>query len=243
MKLFVLKEKDINEKVANEIVSLVNEKPSCVLGLATGSTPLGIYKALIQKYANNEVSFKNVHTYNLDEYVGLSLNDKQSYHYYMKKVLFDHIDIDLNNTHVPNGVDVAKSLKGYDEEIKNAGGIDLQILGIGSNGHIAFNEPGTSFSSLTHIVNLNKSTIEDNSRFFTSIDEVPKQAITMGISSIMNAKKIILIALGEHKAEAIKRLFQDSIREDFPASILKTHPNVEIYCDALAAKYLKQEVK
>lgn len=239
MKLFILSIKEINEMVANKIVSLINAKPNCVLGLATGGTPLGVYEELIKKYQNKEVSFKDVKTYNLDEYIGLSSNDEQSYHYYMKKVLFNHIDIDLNNTHVPDGENVDYSIKNYDKDIKKAGGIDLQLLGIGSNGHIAFNEPGTSFNTLTHVVDLKESTIRDNSRFFKNIDEVPRQSITMGLTSIMQAKKIILIAKGENKAEVIRKLFQEEQSEDLPASILKTHPDVEIYCDDLAAKYLK----
>ena len=239
MKLFVLSEANINDTVSDEIVSLVNRKRNCVLGLATGSTPIGVYKQLIKKYQNNEVTFKDVKTYNLDEYVGLSSNNEQSYHNFMRKVLFDYIDIDLDNTHVPDGEDVEKSLDSYDKDIENAGGIDLQILGIGSNGHIAFNEPGTPFDSLTHIVDLKETTIRDNSRFFKDINEVPRQSITMGLASIMRAKKIILIAKGENKAEVIRKLFQEEQSEDLPASILKTHPNVDIYCDNLAAKYLK----
>ena len=239
MKLFIMSEMEINKAVSEEIVSLINRKPNCVLGLATGGTPIGVYEQLIKKYQNKEVSFKGVKTYNLDEYVGLNSNNEQSYHYYMRKVLFDFIDIDLNNTHVPDGENVDKSIECYDEDIKNAGGIDLQILGIGSNGHIAFNEPGTAFDSLTHVVDLKESTIRDNSRFFKDINEVPRQSITMGLASIMRAKRIILIAKGEKKAEVVRKLFQEEASIDLPASVLKTHPNVEIYCDYLAAKYLK----
>ncbi|MCH5171606.1 MAG: glucosamine-6-phosphate deaminase [Erysipelotrichales bacterium] len=239
MKLFIMPEQEINDAVSNQIVALINNKPNCILGLATGGTPVGVYEQLIKKFQNNEVSFKNVRTYNLDEYVGLNSENEQSYHYFMKKVLFNYIDIDLDNTHVPDGENVEKSIKSYDEDIQNAGGIDLQILGIGSNGHIAFNEPGTPFDTLTHVVNLKESTIRDNSRFFKNINEVPRQSITMGLASIMKAKKIVLIAKGERKAEVIRKLFQEEQSEDLPASILKTHPNVEIYCDNLAAKYLK----
>lgn len=239
MKLFVLTEEEINKAVAGEIISLIKQKPNCVLGLATGSTPVGVYQELARNCQEGKVSFKNVKSYNLDEYVGLDVENDQSYHYFMRDNLFDHIDIDLNNTHVPDGINFEKSVKEYDKEIENAGGIDLQILGIGSNGHIAFNEPGTPFDSLTHVVDLKESTIKDNSRFFASIDDVPRKAISMGLASILRAKKIILIAKGSNKAEAIRRLFKEEATIDLPASSLQKHPDVEIFCDPLAAELLK----
>lgn len=237
MELKVLESNKIDEEVANEIVTLIKGKPNCVLGLATGSTPLGVYANLVKKYENKEVSFKNVRSFNLDEYVGLKHDNDQSYFYFMHHNLFDHIDIDPNNVHVPDGINYENCLKTYDNEIKKAGGIDLQILGIGSNGHIAFNEPGTDFDSFIHLVNLKESTIKDNSRFFSSIEEVPTRAITMGLRSIMQAKRIILIAKGKNKNRAIKALFDEQgIDEALPVSVLKLHPNVEIYCDKDAAE-------
>lgn len=237
MELKVLESNKIDEEVANEIVTLIKEKPNCVLGLATGSTPLGVYANLIKKYENKEVSFKNVRSFNLDEYVGLKHESDQSYFYFMHHNLFDHIDISPNNVHVPDGINYESCLKTYDKEIKKSGGIDLQLLGIGSNGHIAFNEPGTDFDSLIHLVDLKESTIKDNSRFFSSIEEVPTRAITMGLRSIMQAKRIILIAKGKNKNHAIKALFDEhGIDETLPVSVLKLHPNVEIYCDKDAAE-------
>lgn len=237
MELKVLESNKIDEEVANEIVTLIKEKPNCVLGLATGSTPLGVYANLVKKYENKEVSFKNVRSFNLDEYVGLKHDNDQSYFYFMHYNLFDHIDINPNNVHVPDGINYENCLKTYDNEIKKVGGIDLQILGIGSNGHIAFNEPGTDFDSFIHLVNLKESTIKDNSRFFSSIEEVPTRAITMGLRSIMQAKRIILIAKGKNKNRAIKALFDEhGIDETLPVSVLKLHPNVEIYCDKDAAE-------
>lgn len=235
-----MSKEEINEEVSNEIVELILNKPHCVLGLATGSTPIGVYDKLIEKYNKNKVSFKNVTTFNLDEYIGLEINHPQSYHYFMNDHLFSHIDIDVNNVHVPDGIDYEKSAGEYDANIENAGGIDFQILGIGSNGHIAFNEPGTSFNSLTHVVNLKESTIKDNSRFFNSIEEVPTKAISMGLASIMKAKRVVLIATGENKSDAILKLASKEVTTDLPASILVNHPNVTIYADEAAASKLKK---
>ena len=209
---------------------------------STGSTPEGVYKLLVEAYNKKEVSFKNVKSYNLDEYVGLEETHNQSYRYFMNSHLFNHIDIKLENTHIPSNKDDENNLEIYDQKIKEAGGIDIQILGIGSNGHIAFNEPGTSFNSNTHIVTLKESTISDNSRFFNSIDEVPKQAITMGLNSIMQAKRIILIAFGKNKQEAIYKMMALDPSEELPASILQNHPNVTIYCDEDAASLLVDKI-
>ena len=231
MNLIVLEKNQIDEIVANLFVETINNKPNCVLGLATGSSPVGIYKNLVKAYQENKVSFKEVTTFNLDEYIGLEETHHQSYRYFMNDNLFDHIDIDKNNTHVPNGINYEYDVENYDKEIENNGGIDLQILGIGSNGHIAFNEPGTSFDSLTHVVDLKESTIKDNSRFFNSIDEVPTKSITMGLTSIIKAKKIVIIITGENKKDVLAKLLTGEISEDLPASILHNHPDVTIYAD------------
>ena len=235
MNIKILTKEEINNEIAKTFISTIKNNPTCVLGLATGSSPIGVYQKLIEANKKGIISFKNVTTFNLDEYVGLDENNKQSYRYFMNDNLFNHIDISKNNTHVPCGIgDYENSAKKYDNEIEKSGGIDLQILGIGSDGHIAFNEPGTSFDSLTHVTDLAKSTIEDNSRFFNSIEEVPTKAVTMGLTSIMKAKKIVLIATGTNKANAIKELINGEISEDLPCSILKTHPDVTIYVDAEA---------
>ena len=231
MNLVVLEKNQIDEVVANLFIETINNKPNCVLGLATGSSPVGIYKNLVKAYQENKVSFKDVTTFNLDEYIGLEETHHQSYRYFMNDNLFNHIDIDKSKTHVPNGINYEYDVENYDKEIENNGGIDLQILGIGSNGHIAFNEPGTSFDSLTHVVDLKESTIKDNSRFFNSIDEVPTKSITMGLTSIIKAKKIVIIITGENKKDVLAKLLTGKISEDLPASILHNHPDVTIYAD------------
>ena len=236
MKIRIQSKERIAETVAKIIIDLVNQNPKAVLGLATGSSPLGVYENLVKACQNGEVSFKETTTFNLDEYVGLDENNEQSYRYFMNQNLFDHIDINKENTHVPSGVeDYEQKASEYDGLIEQAGGIDLQILGIGSDGHIAFNEPGTSFDSLTHVADLAESTIKDNSRFFEKIEDVPTQAVTMGLASIMKAKKIILIATGENKADAIKALTCGLITEKMPCSILKKHPDVTLFIDHPAA--------
>ena len=232
MKVVYLEKKQIEEEIAKVFVEKVKENPKCVLGLATGSSPLGIYKNIINAVKNGEVSFENVTTFNLDEYLGLEGTHDQSYRYFMNVNLFDHIDIKKANTHVPSGFvkdDVEASL--YDEAISAKGGIDIQLLGLGSDGHIAFNEPGTPFDSLTHIAELTEQTISDNARFFERIEDVPTKACTMGLKSIMNAKKIVLIATGKSKAEAVKQLINGEITEAWPCTILRNHPDVVIYVD------------
>lgn len=243
MNLIILNKSEADKKVSQEIINLINDKKNCVLGLATGSTPEGVYALLVEAYKQGKVSFKDVTTFNLDEYVGLADSHPQSYRYFMNNHLFLHVDINLDKTHVPGNKGDENDLSVYDENIKKHGGIDLQLLGIGSNGHIAFNEPGTPFDSKTHIVTLKESTIKDNSRFFNSIDEVPTSSITMGLNSIMNAKKIILMAFGKNKAEAICKMFTKDANVDLPASILQKHDNVTIYCDEEAASLLINEVK
>lgn len=235
IRIFENKE-SLAKAAASYFIEVLKKESKPVLGLATGSSPVGLYEKLIESYKAGEVTFKNVHTYNLDEYVGLSGDHPQSYRQFMNTNLFDHIDIDLKNTNIPNGLlEPHDSCRQYNLELQELE-IDIQVLGIGSNGHIAFNEPGTSFSSTTHCVDLKEGTISDNARFFTSIDEVPKQAVTMGLANIMKAKQIILIATGEHKAEALRQMILGEITEELPASILQFHPNVVILTDREAAK-------
>jgi len=240
MNLFITKDYEELSAKAYEIVKkILLEKPDATLGLATGSTPVGLYKLMAADCKKGEVSYKNVKSYNLDEYVGLGVGDEQSYVEFMRKNLFNHIDIDLKNTHLPDGMDadMQKACDRYNEMLANAE-IDVQILGIGGNGHIAFNEPGTSFDSVTHIVNLTEKTIEDNARFFDSIDEVPTKAITMGIANIMAAKSIIILASGANKADAVFAAVKGKIDESCPASILRTHKNVTFIADIDAASKL-----
>lgn len=239
MEVKIMNSTAINEEIAQLFINTVNQKPNCVLGLATGSSPLGVYALLVEACKNKKVSFKNVRTFNLDEYVNLDENHNQSYRYFMNHNLFDHIDIVKENTKVPSGLgDIEKNAAEYDQMIDAAGGIDLQILGIGSNGHIAFNEPGTPLDSLTHVVALQESTRKDNARFFQSIDEVPTHAISMGLQSIMKAKKIVLIATGVNKAKAIAALVHGDITPDLPVSVLKNHPDATIYVDEAAASLI-----
>ena len=231
MKIRILDKDSIAEEISERIVSLIKEKPNAVLGLATGSSPLGVYQKLIEKYRSHKVSFKNCITINLDEYEGLDGSNHQSYRYFMNVNLLNHIDIDKKNTYVPSGIgDLEENCKAYERLIEE-NPIDFQILGIGSDGHIAFNEPGTPFSSLTHVTTLKEKTIKDNSRFFSSIDEVPTKAITEGLSTIMKAKEIVLIATGKNKASAIRGLVYGQPSENNPCSVLQSHPNVIIYVD------------
>lgn len=233
MKIIRCKNYEEASKVAGEIISAsIKTKPNIVLGLATGSSPIGTYKNLIQDYENHNISFKDVKTYNLDEYVGLDRENPQSYYYFMNENLFDHIDINKENVHIPYACldSLEESCKKYSEALEKAV-VDIQLLGIGANGHIGFNEPKTPFSQKTFIVNLTEKTRQDNMRFFNSIDEVPTKAITMGIAEIMKAKKIILIATGKVKAEAVKRLLSKEITIDFPASALHKHPDVVVITD------------
>ncbi len=224
---------DLSRKAANVISAQVILKPHAVLGLATGSTPIGAYRQLIEWYEKGDVDFSMTKSINLDEYVGLTGDNAQSYRHFMNENFFDHINIDKANTHVPNGVaeDLEAECKRYDALISSMGGIDLQVLGIGHNGHIGFNEPGDAFEKTTHLVNLGESTIQANSRFFASIAEVPKQAITMGIKSIMQAKKLLLVANGPDKKEIMERALYGPVVPEVPASILQFHPNLTVvYC-------------
>lgn len=231
---------DASERAYDFIRRALFSKPDIILGLATGSTPLGIYKLMIDDYARGNISYKKIKTVNLDEYVGLTPSHPQSYSYFMHKNLFNHIDISPENIRLPDGTssDLDAECKAYSQYVA-ANIPDIQILGIGSNGHIAFNEPGTSFTSSTHIVDLKDSTIQDNSRFFDEKEEVPRKAITMGIKDIMSAKMIIMVATGSSKAEAIYNAIRGPITEECPASILQTHPNTVILADQTASYWVR----
>ena len=220
----------LSRQAANIISAQVIIKPDCVLGLATGSSPLGTYKQLIDWYNKGDIDFSSVTSVNLDEYVGLDGSSDQSYRYFMNKNFFEHINIDIKNTFVPNGCaeDLEKEGLEYDKHIEELGGIDLQLLGIGLDGHIGFNEPDRYFVKSTHVVDLHESTIKANSRFFANEDEVPKQAITMGMVSIMQAKKILLIASGKAKYDILKKAFYGPITPEIPASILQLHPDITV---------------
>lgn len=241
MKITVLKNYDEMSRAAAEIFKeQINKKPDSVLGLATGSTPIGLYKKLIEFYKAGKVDFSKVITFNLDEYVGLDEKSDQSYKYFMAHNLFNYVNVKKENIHIPDGCakDMEKECIEYSEAVENKGGIDLQILGIGNNGHIGFNEPSDTLYIGTHITNLTQSTIKANSRFFNSIDEVPTKAITMGMGGIMKAKKIILLVSGKNKAKVVKQLIESNLNPLLPASILKLHSNLEIILDEDAASML-----
>lgn len=233
-------EEQIGIAAGNYMCGQVLQKPNSVLGLATGSTPLKPYSQMIELYKKGVVDFSKVTTFNLDEYVNLDVNDKNSYHSFMHENLFDHIDIPAENINFLDGnaKDPEEECRRYEEKIKAAGGIDIQLLGIGSNGHIAFNEPADCFQRWSHVVTLKESTVKDNSRFFKSIDEVPTQALTMGIGSIMQAKKILIIAIGENKAKAIKQLIDGNVTPMCPASVLQFHTDVTLMLDKAAASLI-----
>ena len=237
MKIIIDSEENIAKRAAQRYVELLKSKPDAILGGATGSTPLGLYAELIRLYQQGEISFAKARTFNLDEYVGLDGSHDQSYRYFMNHNLFNHVDIDLANTRVPDGINTAAAAA-YDDEINAAGGIDLQLLGIGVDGHIGFNEPGTPLDSVTHVVELTQNTREVNSRFFASLDEVPTHAVTMGIKTVMNARSIILMAIGSSKAEIIAKAIKGPVTTEVPASILQLHPFAEIYLDPAAAALL-----
>lgn len=234
---------EVSKKAAQMILSQVTLKPNSVLGLATGSTPIGMYENLVKLNKNGDIDFSEVRTFNLDEYYKLPKESDQSYHYFMYKNLFDHININPENIHIPNGMtaDVDAECERYDKLIKEAGGVDIQVLGIGNNAHIGFNEPRINFEKGTHLVELEESTIEANSRFFDNIEDVPKKAITMGVGSIFKSKKIMLIATGENKAEAIYNTVYGKVVPEVPASILQFHSDIVLILDKKAAKLLKKE--
>ncbi len=220
----------LSKKAAEIICNQVKEKPTSVLGLATGSSPLGTYKEIISKYEAGEVDFSKIKSINLDEYVGLDGNNDQSYRYFMNNNLFKHINIDISNTNVPNGCaeDTAAECAAYDALIEKMGGIDLQLLGIGLDGHIGFNEPDSYFEKATHLVTLDESTIEANARFFEKKDDVPRSALTMGMGGIMGAKKVLLIANGAAKWDIVQKAFFGKITPEVPASILQLHGDLTV---------------
>lgn len=237
MKIYVTEDyQTMSRKAANILSAQVILNPTSVLGLATGSTPVGMYKQLITWYQKGDLDFSQVRTVNLDEYVGLAPDHDQSYRYFMQTNFFDHINISPDNTNLPNGqaADLAAECQRYNQVIKSQGGIDVQLLGMGHNGHIGFNEPGDCFVKETHVVDLTESTIDANARFFASRDDVPKQAISMGMGAIMGAKKVLLCASGEEKAEAIYNSVCGPITPKCPGSILQLHKNVVLVADEAA---------
>ena len=242
MEIVICKTKEEASKIAADMITAaVKKNPKTVLGLATGSTPVPMYKEMIKAVKAKKVSYKAVKSWNLDEYVGLPPTHDQSYRYFMDKNLFDSIDIKKSNTHVLNGLakDIDKECKSYEAAIKKAGGIDIQVLGIGSDGHIAFNEPGTSLASDTDVVYLTPQTIKDNSRFFKSAKDVPTRALSRGVGSILKAKKIILLAFGKNKADAVKGCVEGPVSQFCTASALQMHADTWVFCDREAASKLK----
>lgn len=232
----------MSRKAANIIFAQVLTKPNCVLGLATGSSPVGTYKELIRYYENGDLDFSNVTSVNLDEYRGLPGSNDQSYRYFMNHNLFDHVNIDKSHTYVPDGTepDADKACRAHDDIILQVGGIDLQLLGLGHNGHIGFNEPADEFPKGTHCVDLTESTIEANKRFFASEDDVPRQAYTMGIQNIMMARRILVVVSGADKAAILKKVVEGPVTPQVPASILQMHPDVTIVADEAAASQLSK---
>lgn len=233
----------MSKQAAEMIADVIRHKPRAILGLATGSTPLGTYKQMIRLHKEEGLDFSRVATFNLDEYVGLAHEHPQSYHYFMWENLFKHININPKNVHIPDGTakDIPAFCSWYEEQIVKAGGLDLQLLGIGGNGHIAFNEPGSSLGSRTRVKTLDDKTRQDNARFFRNLNEVPRYAITMGIGTIMDARQLILLANGEGKADAIARTCEGPITAMVPATIVQLHPRATIIIDKAAAAKLTNE--
>ena len=233
----------MSRKAANILSAHVILKPGSVLGLATGSTPIGMYKQLIEWYNKGDIDFSQVHTVNLDEYLGLAPTHEQSYRYFMQQNLFDHIDIKPENTHVLNGLaaDPDAECAAYDQLIRELGGVDLQLLGMGHNGHIGFNEPADEFVGPTHVVELAQSTIDANKRFFASEADVPRQALTMGMAAILQARSVVVVVSGEDKAEIVHKAFFGPITPRVPASLLQLHPNVTVVGDEAAFSVLRKE--
>ncbi len=237
MRLYKAKDyKDMSRKAANIISAQVIMKPDCVLGLATGSTPIGTYQQLIDWYNKGDLDFSEVTTVNLDEYKGLSRDNDQSYYYFMHHNFFDHINLPETSSYLPNGMepDSEKACREYNDIIRKVGGIDLQLLGLGHNGHIGFNEPGDAFEQETHCVDLTASTIEANKRFFEKEEDVPRQAYTMGIKTIMQARKVLLVVSGESKAQILRDSFYGPVTPAVPASILQLHNDVSVVADEAA---------
>lgn len=243
MKIYAAKDyNDMSRKAANIISAQILLKPDAVLGLATGSTPVGAYRQLIEKHEAGDLDFSRIHSVNLDEYKGLSGDHDQSYRYFMNHNLFDHVNIDKANTNVPNGLaeDPEAECKRYNHVIEEEGGIDLQLLGIGNNGHIGFNEPCDVFEKGTHVVTLTEETRQSNARFFTSIDEVPTHALTMGVGNIMSAKKVLLLASGEGKAKALYESCFGPVTPQVPASVLQLQSDVVVIADEAALSLIRK---
>lgn len=237
MRIYKTKDYDaMSKKAAAIIAAQVIAKPDCVLGLATGSTPIGAYKKLVEWYENGDLDFSEVTTVNLDEYKGLPRENDQSYYYFMNDNLFDHVNIKKERTFLPDGTepDSEKACRSYEEIVRSVGGADLQLLGMGHNGHIGFNEPSDIFEKETHCVDLAESTIQANKRFFASEADVPRQAYTMGIGTIMSAKKILIVISGAEKAATVKKAFFGPVTPEVPASILQLHPDVVVVADEAA---------
>jgi glucosamine-6-phosphate deaminase len=234
---------EMSNLAARMIADLIRRKPRCVLGLATGSTPIGTYKELIQLHQEEDLDFSAVETFNLDEYVGLPPEHEQSYHYFMREEFFRHINIRMQNTHLLDGLaeDLAGECQKFEEMIREAGGIDIQLLGIGANGHIAFNEPGSSLGSRTRIKTLDERTIRDNARFFESSDRVPRYALTMGIGTIMDSRRLILLASDKAKTDAVLKTVEGPITAMVPATIVQLHPKATIITDKAAARKLTRK--
>ena len=231
---------DMSRKAANIISAQIIMKPNCVLGLATGSSPVGTYKQLIEWYKKGDLDFSQVTSINLDEYKGLSPENDQSYRYFMSTNLFNHVNINKENVHVPDGVgfEAGEAGKAYEELMAKTGQVEIQLLGLGCNGHIGFNEPADEFTKVTGEIDLTDSTIEANKRFFEKKEDVPRKAVSMGIGTIMRAKKIVLLVNGENKAEILKEVVNGPVTPKVPGSILQFHPHVTVICDEEAAKYL-----
>ncbi len=241
MKIHVVNHyQDMSVKAAELVAEQVKDKNDSVLGLATGSTPEGMYSRLVKMHQEEDLDFSAIRTFNLDEYLGLGPDHPQSYHFYMHQHLFHHINILQKNINIPDGkaIDAETACRDYEESIVNEGGIDFQVLGIGGNGHIGFNEPDTSLSAVTHVVELTEKTVKDNSRFFDSEEEVPRKALTMGMGPILKAKKILLLASGEGKSEAIRATVSGKITTQVPATFLQLHPKVILILDKEAAKLI-----
>ena len=232
---------DMSKQAANIIASVVTLKPDCMLGLATGSSPIGTYDELVKKYEAGDLDFSEVTTVNLDEYKGLPKENEQSYYYFMHEYLFDKVNIDPEKTYLPDGTNLNSEEEAarYEALVQSLGTVDLQLLGLGRNGHIGFNEPGDHFEDGTHCVDLKESTIEANKRFFESADDVPKQAYSMGIGTIMRSKKILLVVSGEEKAQALKDTICGQISPKVPGTILRLHPDVTIVADEAAMSLMK----
>jgi len=245
MEIFVKEDyASMSKKAANMVAGQVNLKPNSVIGLATGSTPEGMYRELVSLYKADSVDFSEVTSFNLDEYYQLEENNEQSYVYFMYKHLFDHVNIPKNNIHIPNGIteDVESLCQAYDKKIEASGNIDLQILGIGNNGHIGFNEPDVKFEAGTHLVQLDEETIQANARFFESAEDVPREAISMGIRNIMHAKKVVLMANGKVKSGMLKEMIFGPVTPSIPASVLQLHNDVTLVLEKEAAQDILEEL-